>query len=258
MIGFSQRIQLDWLKYTANLALASHSRDDIVAALRERLRDQLSVGSDPERGNREKAITILTKVWVTVPSEFQWLRDEGLELLQRLPAGGQMLVHWCMCMAVYPFFGAVTEATGRLLHLQGTAAAAQVQRRIREQMGERETVSRAARRILRALVDWGVLVETVDKGIYRGHPSLVVNDNPLVIWALKAVLASRGNKSLSLSGALQGHHLFPFEIASPSIRELERCKAFEISRHGLDQEILLSLAVTVSCGSNPDSSSRPS
>ena len=79
-----------------------------------------------------------------------------------------MLVHWCMCMAVYPFFGTVAEATGRLLHLQGTAAAAQVQRRVREQLGERETVSRAARRILRALVDWGVLVETVNKGIYRG------------------------------------------------------------------------------------------
>ena len=258
MIGFSQRIQLDWLKYTANLALVSNSRDDIVAALRERLRDRLSVGSDPERGNREKAITILTKVWVTVPSELQALRGEGLELLQRLPAGDQMLVHWCMCMAVYPFFGTVAEATGRLLHLQGTAAAAQVQRRIREQLGERETVSRAARRILRALVDWGVLVETAEKGIYREPSKLVIYDMPLAIWALKAVLAAKGNKALSLSGALHGHHLFPFEIALPSMRELESCNALETSRHGLDQEVLVSLAVTVSCGSNPESYGRPS
>jgi hypothetical protein len=240
-IGFSQRIRLDWLEYTTNLALAGNSRGDIVAALRERLRDRLSVGSDPERGNREKAITILTKVWVTVPGELQLLRDEGLGLLQHLPAGDRTLVHWCMCMAVYPFFGTVAEATGRLLHLQGTAAAAQVQRRVREQLGERETVSRAARRILRAFVDWGVLVETVEKGIYRGSPKRVIDDMPLIIWALKAVLAARGDKPLSLSGALRGPHLFPFEIASPPVRELESCKVIEVTQHGLDHEIFLGL-----------------
>ena len=239
MIGFSQRIRLDWLEYTANLALAGYSRYDIVAALRERLRDRLSVGSDSERGNREKAITILTKVWVTVPSEFQSLRDEGLELLQRLPAGDRVLVHWCMCMAVYPFFGTVADATGRLLHLQGTAAAAQVQRRVREQLGERKSVSRSARRILRALVDWGVLVETIDNGIYRGPSKRVINNMSLSIWALMAVLATRGEKPLSLSGALRGPHFFPFEIASPPVRELEGCKALEITRNGIDQQILL-------------------
>ena len=36
-----------------------------------------------------------------------------------------------------------------------TAGAAQVQRRLRERFGERETVARAARRILRAYIDWG-------------------------------------------------------------------------------------------------------
>ena len=68
------------------------------------------------------------------------------------------------------------EATGRLLHLQGTAAAAQVQRRAREQLGERETVSRAARRILQAFVDWGVLLETNEKRIYRGASKRVIDD----------------------------------------------------------------------------------
>ena len=241
-IGFSQRIQLDWLEYTTNLVLAGNSRAEVVAALRERLRDRLSVGRDPERGNREKAITILTKVWVTVPSELQVLRDEGLELLQRLPASDRIVVHWCMSMAVYPFFGTVAEATGRLLHLQGTAAAAQVQRRVREQLGERETVSRAARRILRAFVDWGTLLETDEKGIYHGASKRAVDDMPLVIWAIKAILVARGEKPQSPSGLLRGPHLFPFDIASPPVRELESCKAFEVTHHGLDHEVLLGLA----------------
>ena len=246
MIGFSQRIQLDWLDYTANLALAGNSREKIVAALRERLRDRLSVGRDPGRGNREKAITILTKVWVKVPSELQALRDEGLELLQRLPAGDRMLVHWCMCMAVYPFFGTVAETTGRLLHLQGTAAAAQVQRRVREQLGERETASRAARRILRAFVDWRVLLETGEQGIYCGAPKRTIDDTQLAIWVIKAILVARGRKFQPLASAVRGHHLFPFNMAPPSVRELEGCKAFEVTRQGLDHEVLLGLVAASS------------
>ena len=192
-IGFSQRIQLDWLEYTANLVLAGNPREEIVAALGKRLRQQLSVGNDPKRGNRDKAITILTKVWVRVPKELRTLRDEGLEFLQRADAKDRMLVHWCMCMAVYPFFGTVAGATGRLLRLQGTAAAAQVQRRVRERLGERETVARATRRILRAFVDWGALLETDERGIYRGAAKPVANDSGLGTWVVKACLhASQG------------------------------------------------------------------
>jgi hypothetical protein len=184
--------------------------------------------------------------WVTVPNELQSLRDEGLELIQRLPTGDRTLVHWCMCMAVYPFFGTVAEAAGRLLHLQGTASAAQVQRRVREQFGERETVSRAARRILRAFVDWGVLAETGKNGIYRGVSKRVVDEVSLILWVVKAVLVAKAERFLSLPAALRGPRLFAFDIVSPPIRVLEGCNSIEITRHGLNQEILLGLRKTVS------------
>ena len=244
-IGFSQRIQLDWLEYTTNLIFAGSPRKEIVAALCERLKDKLSVENDPERGNRDKAITILTKVWVTVPKELQTLRDEGLELLQRAHANDRMLVHWCMCMAVYPFFGTIADATGRLLRLQGTVAAAQIQRRIREQLGERETVVRAARRVLRVFIDWGVLLETGEKGLYRGATKRVTDNAPLIVWVIKAMLFARGATLRSPSALLRGPHLFPFDIALPLMGELEGCKAFEITYQGLDHEVLLSL-ITVS------------
>ena len=243
-VGFSQRIQLGWLEYTTNLVFAGCSRDEIVAALGEQLKDRLSVGNDPKRGNRDKAITILTKVWVTVPTELQPLRDKGLDLLQRLQANDRILVHWCMCMAVYPFFGMVADATGRLLRLQGTTAAAQVQRRVREQLGERETVSRAARRVLRSFIDWGVLLETNDTGIYRGAPKRTVDDVLLCIWAIKAILFAKGGTPLPVPGVVQGPHLFPFNIALPPMRALETCKAFDVTRYGLNDEILLGLART--------------
>ena len=241
-IGFSQRIHLDWLQYTANLVLAGNPREEIVAALGERLKGKLSVGNQPERGNRDKAITILTKVWVTVPRELQSLRDDGLGHLQCRGPSHRMLVHWCMCMAVYPFFGTVADAVGRLLRLQGTAGAAQVQRRLREQFGERETVARAVRRILRAYIDWGVLMETDEKGLYRGNAKRDIDDAPLAVWAIKAMLFAAGDNPRSASALLRGPHLFPFDVVLPSMRELEACEALEISRHGLDQEVLLGLS----------------
>ena len=241
-IGFSQRIRLEWLEYTANLVLAGNPRDEIVAALNERLREKLSVGNEPERGNRDKAITILTKVWVTVPVELRTLRDEGLGLLRHSYADDRMLVHWCMCMAVYPFFGAVADATGRLLRLQGTAAATHVQRRLREQLGERETVARAARRILRAFIDWGVLLETSEKGLYRGGVKRVADDWSLVVWTIKAVLFAKGHRPLSVPALLSGPHLFPFDIPLPSTRQLEACEALDVISHGLAQDILVGLA----------------
>ena len=240
-VGFSQRIRLDWLEYTANLVLAGNPRDEIIAALSERLREKLSVGNDPERGNRDKAISILTKVWVTVPKDLQALRDEGLDHLRTGGPSERMLVHWCMCMAVYPFFGTVADAVGRLLRLQGTAGASQVQRRLRERYGERETVARAARRILRAYIDWGVLHETDEKGLYRGATKRHIDDTPLALWTIRAILFATGDTPRSASTLLGGPHHFPFDLPLPSFTELEACEALEISRHGPEQAILLAL-----------------
>lgn len=239
-VGFSQRVRLEWLEFTANLVLAGKLRDEIVVALNDRLRNELSVGNEPERGTRDKAITILTKVWVTVPRERCQLRDDGLAFLLRLPKDERMLVHWCMCMMAYPFFGKVADATGRLLQLQGTAGAAQVQRRLREQMGERETVARAVRRILRGFIDWGALLETEKKGFYRFPRKRVVSDRLVSIWAISAMLAANGDIPRSPAFLLRGPHFFPFDIDLPSTMELKAHGAFEVARYGLDQEVLIS------------------
>ena len=243
-IGFSQRIRLDWLEYTANAVLAGSPEGEIVAALRERLRERFSLGGDRVSGNRDKAGSILTRVWVTVPDERRPLRDEGLDLLRQADADGRMLVHWCMCMAAYPFFGAVADTAGRLLRLQGSAAAAQVQRRLRERLGERETVARAARRVLRAFIDWGALLETGEKGLYHAAAPRVTGPGPVAVWVLKAMLSTGGGTPQAPSALLRAPRLFPFEIALPPTAELETCGAFEVVRHGLDHEVLLDLAST--------------
>ena len=238
-IGFSQRVRLEWLEQTANLVLAGNDKAAINEALQELLKDKVSVGGQAERGNREKIITILLKTWLTVPSELESLRVEGLELLKRVPQRDHLAIHWGMVMAVYPFWSGVATQTGRLLRLQGSAAAAQVQRRVREQYGERETVSRAARRVLRSYLDWGVLQESGTKGVYKEEQSISIGDDELVAWLVETSLHARGTSFANLKELITSPALFPFHIVLPSGygRALGSAR-MEVLRHGLDEELV--------------------
>ena len=187
-IGFSQRIRLEWLETTANLVLAGNDHRIIFDALADLLKDKVSIGGDAERGNREKVITILMKIWVIPTDDLHDLHLAGLKLLRELPVENHLVLHWGMSMAAYPFFGAVAADTGRLLRLQGSASAAHVQRRIREQYGERETVSRAARRILRSFVDWDVIKESNTKGVYSAGQLILINDAEVILWLIQSLL----------------------------------------------------------------------
>src|SRR5882724_6440402 len=238
-IGFSQRIQLGWLERTASLLFMGHTRDEIQTVLQELLRDQLSVGGTAQRGNWEKAISILLKIWVTVPKELKSFRDEGLAHLNRLPLADHLPGHWGMTIAVYPFVGVVAEAVGRLLRLQGSCAAVQVQRRVRELLGERETVARAARRVLRCFIDWGVLQETKAKGVYQAAPVRSVSDKKLAGWLIEATLLAGGSNVAPLKVISQTPMLFPFSIGPLGIGDLKGHDRLEWFRQGLDEEMVV-------------------
>jgi len=239
-IGFSQRVRLEWLEQTANLILAGNDKAAVNDALQELLKDKVSVGGQAERGNREKIITILLKTWLTVPRELESLRVEGLELLKRVPRRDHLAIHWGMVMAVYPFWSGVAIQTGRLLRLQGSAAAAHVQRRVREQYGERETVSRAARRVLRSYLDWGVLQETGKQGVYSAAKPLPVEEAQAIAWLAEAALHSRGNGSASLGEILESPAFFPFQIAPihPSLLATASSR-LDVLRQGLDETLVM-------------------
>ncbi|HUS84505.1 MAG TPA: hypothetical protein VMX56_05140 [Anaerolineales bacterium] len=238
-IGFSQRIRLEWLEKTTNLVLAGSDRESIQVALQELLRDKVSIGGSAQRGNREKIITILMKIWVNVPKELEPFRDLGLELLKRKKKNIHLAVHWGMTVAVYPFWGTVAACVGRLLRLQGTVAPAQVQRRIREQYGERETVSRAARRTLRSFIDWGVLAESKEKGFYQPTHPRPISDDQMVKWLFESILMTRENRSSALSSLREDPSLFPFAINHVSSNAIERSGGLEVVKHGLDDELVL-------------------
>jgi len=235
-IGFNRRIKLEWMAETARMAADGLSDGEIVAALRSALQDQMSVGRNPERGSREKTITILMKTWVRVPKELRLFRDQGLGLLRRLPPEFHPAIHWAAAMVAYPFFGDVAQTVGRLLRLQNDIAIVQMKRRMKERYGERETVARSARYVLNAFVDWGVLSTSGIKGTYVPVPRLRVSDEELLAWMAEALLRASDGGMKPIDDIRQSLAFFPFDITGADVMTLPTNDRLDVFRQGVGEQ----------------------
>lgn len=238
MIGYNRTVKLSWLDETLDLFLAGMSDADIYEALRERLKDELSVGSTAQRGSREKTITLLMKTWVRVPPPLRALREDGVHLLQGVRRSERLPLHWGMTMAVYPFWRVVADVTGRLFRLQGTAAPMQVQRRVKELLGEREAVARSARYVLRAFADWGVIVDLERRGEYSPVSALYVANTRTAIWLLEAAVLSVADASVDFAGLVNSPSLFPFQLGRVFPEQLMESGRLDVVRHGLESTLV--------------------
>jgi len=211
-IGFSHRVRLEWLERTANLLLSGTPERKIREELDALLYDKVSIGKELKNSNRSKVITNLMRVWVTVPEDLRPLRDEGLTHLRTFRKDSHIVLHWGMAMAVYPFWSVVAETVGRLIRLQGNMIASEAQRRLRERYGERETVARSARRIIRSFVDWGVLTDTNRKGVYEAGELHRIDSVELAAWFIEAFLNSISSGKAQVGELLRNPALFPFAL----------------------------------------------
>lgn len=239
-IGLDRAVRLKWLDQTATMVLAGNDIASTKLALQDDLKDSFRSVDTTVRGSLDKTITILTKVWLKPPAVLEQLRLEGLDLLSNLSRADRLAVHWGMVMAVYPFWASVAAQVGRLFRLQGSASAAHVQRRLREQYGERETVSRRARYVLRSYVDWGVLREAGAVGIYSACPSLAIDDSRLIAWLIEASLHTRSNGSAPLKEVIDSPGLFPFRLKPIRAESLLAVSTnLDVLRHGLDHDLVM-------------------
>lgn len=235
-LGFDRRIRLDWLDATADWAAQGLSLPEIRSRLEELLEGQVS--GEGHGSARDKTITVLLHVWVDMPAALVPLRDEGLSLFRSRNGRDCLPLHWGMSVTTYPFFRDVASTTGRLLGLQGKAALSQIARRTAESWGERSTVARATRRIVRSLVDWGVLKETKERGVFSAAPRIgVTSGDGIGPWLVEAVISNSERYASPLRSLVTSPSFFPFDLRF-SVRELASSARLEIHRQGLDEEIV--------------------
>jgi hypothetical protein len=239
-IGIDRLIRLEWLEYTSNLVLAGNDEDSVKSELEQRLTSTFFTSSPSTRGSLSKTLTILLKTWVNVRRDIHSLRDDGLMLLREANKADHLSIHWGMIMAAYPFWGAVARQTGRLLRLQDKVVAGQIQRRLREQYGERETVSRRVRYVIRGFIDWGVLSETKEKGTYSQGRTYSIDDPRVISWLAEASLHARPNGSAAINELLGNPGFFPFRLAHVSAEHVASLSPrLDLLRHGLDDDLVM-------------------
>ena len=119
--------------------------------------------------------------------------------------------------------------------------------RLKEQYGDRQTVSRYGRFVVRSFVAWGALRDSKAKGCYEKAPPSRVADPNLTILMFEAALYATPEGKGTLAVLLNNPALFPFQLPVVSGNFLsQHSDRMDVVRYGLDDE-LLKLAST----SNP-------
>ncbi len=244
VIGFDRELRAEWLDAVAAKVVDGGSQRDVREWLDTFLADQL--GGNGGGGNRGKTITVLSRIWSNVPKPCREIRDRALELIQHVDSEERLAIHWAMATAVYPFFGDVTVAVGRLLVLQGDVERHAVLKRMSEAWGDRPAVSRASRAIWSSLAQWGVMRETDRRGRYGHHERKHPASMEVTRLLIESVIHSTDRRAVPLSAIACWPGLFPFELTDIAAG-IARSTEISISREGSDLEMVRATSSGVDC-----------
>lgn len=235
-IGIDRRIDLEWLDIIGGQVAAGADEPSIRDTV-FRLLDGVVAGGNKRGTACHKTVSVLSRTWVNVPPETRSLRDRAAELLPKLTAAQRLGVHWALLTASYPFFGDVATNTGRLLALQGNLTLAQLTRRMREEWGDRSTMTRAVQRVIRSMVQWGALGDSDERGVYVAGKKLTALPATVGELLLEALLMRHDGESVPVDQALRHPGFFPFRLELRA-HQLRRSTRFDIHRQGLDVDVV--------------------
>lgn len=239
-IGIKQAVRLEWMQKTVNLLLAGLDDAAIRQELHEYLSERMGSGTTATRSEeaRSFAVTNLMRIWVTPDPELVALRDAALATIREEPATG-VAVHWAMISAAYPFWFNVARQTGRLLNLQDQVTHAQIVHRLKEQYGDRQTVSRNTQFVIRSFIAWGVLKDSATTGCYEKTNPLIIANRHLALLLIESALRATPEGKAALPLLLNAPAFFPFQLPTFTGDFIaQNTERIHVARYGLDEELL--------------------
>ena len=183
-----------------------------------------------------KVLEHIRRIWFEPPDDALALRADALSLHHAdASSGTTFLLNWGMMIAAYPFIGSAAEALGRLLKLQKEALREDVQRRLREQYGDRDFVNRVARYTVSSFLDWGVIVETGQRGVYQPTKPICPNSGGGLAWLAEAVMISCRKTQVPFSELCNHPALFPIAMDTLNASVLLSNPRLRVERQSLNQ-----------------------
>ena len=236
-IGFDRTIHSEWL----DAAVARVAREEPSEATRKFLWDFLE---DVEPGTtnnsgRGKTLTVLTRIWVSVPPRAEPLKQAVLKSITSSSGEQRVGIHWAMVAGTHPFFFDVATNVGKLIKLHGMANRTQIKRRMTEAWGDRSTLERTIQHVLRSIAQWGLLYPGTEHGSLIGPAQRIHVDEEVGQLLVHSVLLGQGN-GLPFSQLVDHPALFPFVLPITS-RSLMQNSIFRVQRQG-DQSDFVELA----------------
>ena len=242
-LGIKQVIRLEWMEKSVDLLMAGFSQKEIRQELDDYLSCRKQSGGLGVRGQISylMAVGILMKSWITPSAELVNFSNAAKFLIKdnSLNQSEKTAIHWAMISAAYPFWFNVARQVGRLLNLQDQITSQQIVRRLKEKYGDRQTVSRVARYVVRSFVAWGVLKDTDRKGCYERGQIFTI-DNPHVICLLLEGALHTVTESKSSINALYnnpGFYMFDLPLLTGELIAQVNSR-LEVMRFGMGEEIL--------------------
>jgi hypothetical protein len=231
-IVFRRKVRAIWLEQGLALAAQGLSWNDAKPALVEPV-----AAENPGAETIRKVLEHVRRIWFEPPENCTALRSAALSLFRASdPPATRTLLNWGMAMAAYPFVGSVAETIGRLLRLQKEIHREDVQRRLREQYGDRDFVSRITRYTVSSFLDWGIIAETSKRGVYLAGQQARPVGGKLLAWLAEAVLLSRDKTQMPFSQLCNHPALFPIALDGLTASVLQRNAHLRVERQSLNQE----------------------
>lgn len=239
-LGIKQTIQKPWMDKTVQMMLAGLTEKEIRSELDEYLSTQRQSGGTGKRGKKTYGMAIsLLASWFEPEKELRPFRDDVLNLARELQPGSWFPLHWIILSASYPFWFNVARQTGRLLNLQDQITQSQIFGRLKEQYGDRETVSRNARYTVRSFVAWEALKDSQAKGCYEKTSRVSIIDANLAVLMFEAALLAAPEAKGALGLLLNNPAFFPFQLPVMTGDFVsQRSDRIDVVRYGLDDELL--------------------
>ena len=233
-IVFRRKVRAIWLEQGLALAAQGAAWSDAKPELAKEI-----AAENPGTVTIPKVLEHIRRIWFEPPDDALALRADALRLHQTSATSDtKLLLNWGMTIAAYPFVGSAGEALGRLLKLQKEARRADLQRRLREQYGDRDFVNRIARYTVSSFLDWGVIAETKPKGIYLTGKQTNPKSHDHLAWLAEAVMISRAKTQIGLSELCNHPALFPFALDKLNSAVLQNNRHLRIERQSLNRDFV--------------------